>query len=399
MVAGLGGGGIYAISTIVGSDLVPLRKRGVFQDLSNIPVGVGTGLGGLFGGWMNDQWGWKWAFLIQVPFIALATLLVVLFVRVPMEKATKPALRRVDYLGTITLVGTVVLLPLGLNSGGKSIAWTHCLVVTSICLSIILFVTFIYVEERIASEPVIPVRLLLKRTVAASRLTYFFSHAANFAILFYVPVYLQVTGLTTTEAGLRFIPQSACAALGSMLTGIAIRSTGNYVYFNMSIQATTILGYTFPTTLTLNTLSWAPFVYLSPTGLGFRSVLVIALVSLISSVDREYQAVVTSASFAFRSIGSILGISITSTVFEHLLRRELGSRLEHNREADQLISRLRMKFDEIQYLSSALRQDVFDFYAVALKAVFATTLAMTICGAISSCFIKQHNLPSTLERK
>lgn len=58
-----------------------------------------------------------------------------------------------------------------------------------------------------------------------------------------------------------------------------------------------------------------------------------------------------------------------------------------------------MKFDEIQYLSSALRQDVFDFYAVALKAVFATTLAMTICGAISSCFIKQHNLPSTLERK
>ena len=67
VVAGLGGGGIYAISTIVGSDLVPLRKRGIFQGLSTIPVGVGTGLGGLFGGWMNDNWGWKWAFLIQVP--------------------------------------------------------------------------------------------------------------------------------------------------------------------------------------------------------------------------------------------------------------------------------------------------------------------------------------------
>lgn len=93
MVAGLGGGGIYAISTIVGSDLVPLRKRGIFQGLSNIPVGVGTGFGGLFGGWMNDNWGWKWAFFIQVPFIALATLLVVLFVWVPIEKVTKPALR------------------------------------------------------------------------------------------------------------------------------------------------------------------------------------------------------------------------------------------------------------------------------------------------------------------
>ena len=399
VIAGLGGGGIYAISTIVGSDLVPLRKRGIFQGLSNIPVGVGTGLGGLFGGWMNDNWGWKWAFLIQVPFIALATLLVVLFVWVPIEKATKPALRRIDYLGTITLVGAVVLLLLGLNSGGKNVAWTHSLVITSICFSIVLFAAFIYVENRIASEPVIPVSLLLKRTVAASCLTYLFSHAANFAILFYLPVYLQVTGLTTTEAGLRFIPQSACAALGSILTGITIRSTGNYIFFNLFIQAITILGYALLTTLTLSTLHWAPFVYLSLTGLGFGGVLVVALVSLISSVDRQYQAVVTSASFAFRSIGSILGISITSTIFEHQLRKELGSRLGHNLEADHLVSRLRNRFDEIQYLSPVLRQDIVDCYAAALKAVFATTLAITICGTISSCFIKQHNLPSTLARK
>ena len=169
---------------IVGSDLVPLRKRGIFQGLSNIPVGVGTGLGGLFGGRMNDNWGWKWAFLIQVPFIALATLLVVLFVWVPIEKATKPALRRVDYLGTMTLVGAVVLLLPGLNFGGKNLAWTHWFVITSICLTIVLFVTFVWIEERNASEPIIPVRLLLKRTVAASCLTYLFSHAANFAILF-----------------------------------------------------------------------------------------------------------------------------------------------------------------------------------------------------------------------
>ena len=213
---------------------------------------------------MNDDWGWKWAFLIQVPFIALATLLVVLFVWLPIEKATKPALRRVDYLGTITLVGAVVLLLLGLNFGGKNIAWTHWFVITSICLSIVLFVIFVWIEERITSEPIIPVRLLLKRTVAASCLTYLFFRAANFAILFYVPVYLRVTGLMTTEAGLRFIPQSACAAPGSILTGIVITSTGDYSYVNLFIEAITVLGY------------------------------------------------------AFRSIGSILGISITSTVFEHL---------------------------------------------------------------------------------
>ncbi|KAI4274451.1 MAG: hypothetical protein LQ337_003932 [Flavoplaca oasis] len=399
VVAGLGGGGIFAISTIVGSDLVPLLKRGIFQGLSNIPVGLGTGLGGLFGGWMNDHWGWKWAFLIQVPFIAVAALLVVLFVRVPVDKGTKPALKRIDYLGTILLIGAVVLLLLGLNSGSKDLAWTHWFVITSLCLSISLFMTFIYVEERVASEPIIPVKLLLKRTVAASCFTYLFTLGANFAILFYVPIYLQVTGLTTTEAGLRFVPQSACAALGSVLTGIAIRSTGEYIYFNLFIQAITVLGYALLATLRLGTHQWAPFLYLCLTGLGYGGMLVVALISLISSVDRKDQAVVTSASFAFRSIGSILGICIASTIFEHVLRQQLGDRLRHTQEADQIISRLRDNFDEVQSLPPELRQDVFDCYGVALKAVFATTLAMTICGTISSLSIKQNILPFTLARK
>ena len=65
IVAGMGGGGLTAISTFVGSDLVPLRRRGVWQGFGNICFGVGAGLGGVFGGWINDTWGWRKAFLIQ----------------------------------------------------------------------------------------------------------------------------------------------------------------------------------------------------------------------------------------------------------------------------------------------------------------------------------------------
>ena len=65
VVAGMGGGGLTAISTFVGSDLVPLRRRGVWQGLGNIAFGLGAGLGGVFGGWINDTWGWRKAFLIQ----------------------------------------------------------------------------------------------------------------------------------------------------------------------------------------------------------------------------------------------------------------------------------------------------------------------------------------------
>ncbi len=65
VIAGMGGGGLNAISTFVGSDLIPLRRRGVWQGFGNICFGLGAGLGGVFGGWINDTWGWRKAFLIQ----------------------------------------------------------------------------------------------------------------------------------------------------------------------------------------------------------------------------------------------------------------------------------------------------------------------------------------------
>ena len=69
VIAGMGGGGLNAISTFVGSDLVPLRRRGVWQGFGNICFGVGSALGGVFGGWINDTWGWRKAFLIQYVFL------------------------------------------------------------------------------------------------------------------------------------------------------------------------------------------------------------------------------------------------------------------------------------------------------------------------------------------
>ena len=57
VISGMGGGGLMAISTFVGSDLVPLRKRGLIQGLGNVVFGSGAGLGAIFGGWINDTWG------------------------------------------------------------------------------------------------------------------------------------------------------------------------------------------------------------------------------------------------------------------------------------------------------------------------------------------------------
>lgn len=87
VLAGVGGGALNTVSTVAGSALVPLRKRGIVQGLNNVAMGAFGAIGGLFGGWIDGLLGWKWAFLIQAPFILLGAILCFVTVKVPTKKS------------------------------------------------------------------------------------------------------------------------------------------------------------------------------------------------------------------------------------------------------------------------------------------------------------------------
>jgi MFS family permease len=57
-IAGVGGGGLASVGSIIFSDLVSLQHRGLFQGYANICYGLGAGLGGPVGGWISDTFGW-----------------------------------------------------------------------------------------------------------------------------------------------------------------------------------------------------------------------------------------------------------------------------------------------------------------------------------------------------
>jgi len=170
-----------AIATFTSSDLVPLRKRGVIQGIANILYGTGAGVGGLFGGWINDTWGWRVAFISQVPFIAISAVLVYFYVNIPPKQSKKSKLSRVDFPGAFTLVISLILLLLGLNSGGNVIPWSHPLILTTLPLSAVVLAAFVWIEARWAKEPVIPVNLLLNRTVAAACMANWFTTMGIFS--------------------------------------------------------------------------------------------------------------------------------------------------------------------------------------------------------------------------
>lgn len=399
VVAGMGGGGLTAISTFVTSDLVPLRQRGVWQGIGNICYGAGSGLGGVFGGWINDSLGWRWAFLVQVPFLAVSCVLVMWKVKVPAKESDQAKLKQVDFLGAITLVSTLVLLLLGLNAGGNQVAWTHPLVLTSLPLSVVSLGVFIYVEANVASKPVIPVRLLLDRTVFSACLTNWFSTMSMFGLFFYLPLFFQIQGLSATAAGARLIPQAVGMSLGSLGSGILMRATGRYKVFNYVSMALQVSSTALICTLTISTPPWLPFLYFFLVGMAYGSMLTITLVALISAVDHEYHAVITSASYAFRSTGSTIGITIASAVFQNILKSGLWSRFGDRKNAADLISRIRDRLDEIGKLPADWRPGVLGAYMDSLRAVFLTLLGLSVLGELVSLGMREHKLHSNLARR
>ena len=398
-MAGLGGGAMLTISLFVIGDLVPLRKRGFIQGIANIVMGAGSGLGGLLGGCINSLWGWRMTFLVQVPLVAIGAIWVIFTVSIPAKISEKSALRRVDYLGSIILTTSLVLFLLGANSGGNLLPWTHPLVLTSFPLSSVLLIVFAFVEEKVASEPIIPVRLLTDRTVSASCLSFWFTFMAFYGVVYYMPVYLQLLGNSPTSAGLRFISSSAGTVIGAFGAGIMLRATGKYYHLNWANHMLLVLGSALMVRLRFDTSPWYPFVCLGVFGLGFGGMLVTTLVALVSAVEQEDQAVVTSAAFAFRSTGSAIGLTVASSTFQNLLRLRLHTYIGKIDDAEDIISHVRDNFDEVNHLDDPIRGIVRESYMEAVRGVFLVVCGFSVLAAVTSLFIKQHKLHANIARR
>jgi MFS family permease len=296
VIAGIGGGGLMAISTFLASDLIPLRQRGIVQGIGNICYGSGAMLGGIFGGLLNDhtKLGWRLAFLIQVPPVFLSAIAVAFLVRVPPKQSDKSYLARIDYVGVLLTISFLVLLLLGLNSGGNIVPWLSPLPLISIPLAFVMFGGLVWWELR-ATQPILPVRLLFSRTPLAACLCNLFCTMAMLCGVFYAPLYLQVIGHTSTQAGLMILPSPIGVAVGSIFTGFYMRKTGRYLGIGIVSLLIFVAGYCCFNGLNEHGPQWLVALAFGLVGIGYGGHLTTTLLACIASVDHSQQAVVTSA--------------------------------------------------------------------------------------------------------
>ncbi|OTA61226.1 MFS general substrate transporter [Hypoxylon sp. EC38] len=394
VVAGIGGGGLMSISTFLGTDLVPLRNRGVIQGIGNICYGAGAMLGGVFGGLVNDNsaWGWRLAFLVQVPPVLVSACLVAYLVRVPPKVSEKSYLARIDFTGAFSLIIFLVLLLLGLNAGGNLVPWIHPLPLTTLPLSLVAFVAFILWEAR-AKQPVIPVRLLLDRTVFTACMTNLLCCMVNMMALFYTPIFMQSSrGSSATDAGLVILFSPIGICICSVGSGLIMKKTGRYAV-SLQLASVVIL-----TTLDENSPEWPLMIAFLLLGSGQGAMLTTTLLACLAAVDHSHQATVTSATYAFRSVGGTVGITIASAIYQNVLKTQLWERFGDLPGAADEIRRIRDDLDELKHLPEGWHDGVIASFMEAFRSVWFTMLGLSILGLISVSLMKQHKLHSTLSR-
>lgn len=394
--AGIGGGGMTTVVSILLSDTVTLRERGTWQGYINIIYAAGAASGAPLGGIMADAIGWRWAFLGQSPLCLIAFVAVAAVLKEPVKESShwKEKLRRIDFLGALILICAVFTLLLALDRG-SNVSWRDTITLASLGASIPLFAIFILVEMKVATEPFAPGHIIFHRSLFACYACNFFSFSGWLAAIFYIPLYFQaVDGLSATQAGVRLMPSMAFGVSGSLFAGVYMQKTGRYYwltvlcYFFLTVGMGVILLTSGAVVSSTVGIIIGMCICAFSNGIGVTS----TLIGLIANATREDQAIATACSYLFRSLGSVFGVSMSATVANQTLRKYLEEELSNGEAAREIASKVRESLAFVKTLEPETRAIVEECYAKSTRGAFGLQIGLVAGAAIAAWFIREKAL-------
>jgi DHA2 family multidrug resistance protein len=202
VVQGLGGGGLQPMAQAILADTFPPQQRGLAFALYGITAIMAPTIGPTLGGWITDNYSWRWIFYINLPVGVLTMFLVYRMVEdPPFLKRLRGAGIRVDYIGISLLAVGVGALQILLDKGQEDDWFGSSFIVTLASIAVIGLVSLVIWEWR-HKEPVIEVRLFKNFNFATANLMMFTLGILLFSSLVMMPQFLQtLMGYTAQSAG------------------------------------------------------------------------------------------------------------------------------------------------------------------------------------------------------
>ncbi|WP_263984454.1 MDR family MFS transporter [Streptomyces sp. HPF1205] len=309
VLQGMGGGGMIVLTFALVGDIVAPGERGRYQSMFGSVYGVASIVGPLLGGVFTDQLSWRWAFLVNLPVGAVA--LVIAARALP--AATSGTKARIDYAGAAVLAAIATGLVL-VTSFGQRWGWASPAIIGLIAATVVLGAVLVPVERR-AAAPVLPPSVFSSRTVVFSSLIGFVANAAMFAVLVYLPTYLQIVhGVSATLSGIHMLPLVAGLVVSQSLAGRWSAHAGRLRPILLGGLLANLAGLLLLGTIGAATNTLVLGVYFLITGIGIGMVPTVVLTTAQNSVPAADLGAASAAVTFARSIGAAFGVAVFGTL-------------------------------------------------------------------------------------
>jgi EmrB/QacA subfamily drug resistance transporter len=314
-IQGLFGGTLFATVFAVIGDLFPPARRARLQGLFGAVFGLSSILGPTAGGYITDNWGWRWVFYVNLPVGLIAVLLVLSTMPYVRSKAS---IRDIDFAGAAALTAGLVPLMIALSIT-RDHAWTSPEVLGLLGASAVMLIAFFFIERR-SEHPIVPFALFKNSTFSVSMIAGFISGFGMFGTIVFVPLLYQgVLGVTATNSGQLLTPMMLGLIVASTIVGQAMVRIRYYRFLGTAGIALMMLGMWLLSQVTASTSSLIVVRDIVLVGAGLGATFPLFINAVQSALPRQFLGVASSQVQFWRQIGGTLGTAVLGSILSQRL--------------------------------------------------------------------------------
>jgi DHA2 family multidrug resistance protein len=314
IIQGAGGGALQPIAQSVLLESFPKEKHGQAMGFYGMGIVLAPVLGPVLGGWITDNYSWRWIFFINIPVGIIALLMMQRFIHDPpwIRNAKPPRLDVIGFGFMSLWLGCQEVL---LDKGQEDDWFGSRLIMAMAMLAFIGFVVFI-VRELTVEKPFVNLRILKNYNFSIGTVLMFFAGVVLYGITALIPLFLQtLMGYTALESGLAVISRGLGAFTAMIIAGRIVGKiqarylvAGGFLVFALSSFSLTKIN-----------LDITPAIIFWPLFLSGGSVAFMFVPLNTQALGSLKPDQINNASGIFnlmRNVGGSVGISLVTTLVE-----------------------------------------------------------------------------------
>ena len=327
VLQGAGGGALQPIAQAVLLESFPAQKRGPAMAVYGMGIVVAPIIGPTLGGWITDNYSWRWIFYINVPIGILAMLMAKTFIEdPPYIKGQRPG--RIDFIGFGLMAVGLATLQIVLDKGQEDDWFSSAFITRSIVIAIVALVAFVIWELR-AKEPIVNLRVLANRNFAVGTALIAAMGVVLYGTTALLPLFLQtLLGYPALQSGLAVSPRGIGAVISMVLVGRLIgKIDGRYLIvlgFGIVSLSTYLLS-DINLQITIGSITW-PQVF---SGLAMGFVFVPLTVIATGTLTNEQIGNATGIFNLMRNVGGSFGIAAVTTMLARGAQTHQAAMVSH----------------------------------------------------------------------